>query len=160
MKQRFVFVLVLIALVLVAACSREKMTGSENEPTSTVAATATEGTASATATHPASPGGTAIVPDVTSGTTVLVLLEDNSLGLPGQAIPPGPAVLNIENRGTQIHNLYVEGEGINRAAGDNIEAGGSSTIDVVFKPGTYTFSCPVLNPRENGEQATITLAAP
>ena len=158
MKQRLVFVFLSIALVLVAACSREKMTGSENEPTTT--ATSTEGTASETGTHPASPGGTALVPDVSAGTTVLVVLEDNSLGLPGQPIPPGPAVLNVENRGSQLHNLFVEGEGINRAAGDNIAAGGSANVDVVFKPGTYTFYCPVLNHRENGEQATITISAP
>ena len=156
MKQRIVFAFLLILLVV--ACSREKMTGSENE--TAVPATATEGTASETATHPASPGGTALVPDVAAGTSVLVVLEDNSLALPGQAIPPGPAVLTVENRGSGVHNLFIEGEGINRAAGDNIAAGGSATVDVVFKPGTYTFYCPVLNHRENGEQATVTIAAP
>lgn len=158
MKQRIVFA-VLFTLLVTPACSREKVTIA-NE---TVApATDTVGTASetATATHPASPGGTALVPDVSAGTSVIVVLEDNSLALPGQPIPPGPAVLTVENRGTTVHNLFIEGEGINRAAGDNIAAGGSATVDVLFKPGTYTFYCPVLNHRENGEQATITIAAP
>ena len=159
MKQRIVFA-ILFTLLVAAACSREKMTGSENEPVTPPAETNTDGTASATATHPASPGGTALVPDVTSGTTVLIGLEDTSLALPGQPIPPGPAVLTVENRGSAVHNLFVEGEGINRAAGDNIDPGGSTTVDVLFKPGTYTFYCPVLNHRENGEQATITIAAP
>jgi uncharacterized cupredoxin-like copper-binding protein len=68
-------------------------------------------------------------------------------------------VLTVENRGTQVHNLFIEGEGINRAAGDTIDAGKSATVDVVFKPGTYTFYCPVLNHRESGEQTTVTIAA-
>ncbi len=160
MKQRIVFAILFTLLLVTAACSREKMTGSANEPATPSAATNTDGTASATATHPASPGGTALVPDVAAGTTVLVVLEDNSLALPGQPIPPGPAVLTVENRGTAVHNLFIEGEGLNRAAGDNMNAGGSTTVDVLFKPGTYTFYCPVLNHRENGEQATITIAAP
>ncbi|HEU4887097.1 MAG TPA: hypothetical protein VFV49_04360 [Thermoanaerobaculia bacterium] len=152
MKQRILFAV--LFTLLAAACSRET-------PSATATAD-TAGTASetATATHPASPGGAALVPDVAAGTTVLVVLEDNSLALPGQAIPSGPAVLTVENRGSGVHNLYIEGEGINRAAGDNIEAGRSATVDVLFKPGTYTFYCPVLNHRENGEQATITIAAP
>lgn len=154
MKQPVVFAL-LLTLFTAAACSRET-------PDAGTDSTGTPGVANdtASATHPASPGGTALVPDVTAGTSVMVLLEDNSLALPGQVIPPGPAVLTVENRGQNVHNLYIEGEGINRAAGDTIVAGGSATVDVLFKPGTYTFYCPVLNHRENGEQATITIAAP
>ena len=157
MKQRVVFA-ILLSLLVATACSRE--TGNTTDTNAN--ATDTLGTVSetASATHPASPGGAGLVPDVSAGTSVLVVLEDNSLALPGQAIPAGTAVLTVENRGQNVHNLYIEGEGINRAAGDNIVAGGSATVDVLFKPGTYTFYCPVLNHRENGEQATITIAAP
>ena len=156
MKQRILFAL-LLTLLVAAACSRET---TSTDTTATTPDTVNTATETASATHPASPGGTALVPDVAAGTSVLVVLEDNSLALPGQTIPAGPAVLTVENRGTGVHNLYIEGEGINRAAGDTIPAGGSATVDVLFKPGTYTFYCPVLNHRENGEQATITIAAP
>lgn len=122
-------------------------------------ATSDTATATADATHPGSPGGTAVVPDVAAGTTVLVMLEDNRIAMREQAIPPGPAVLTVQNAGTDVHNLFIEGEGINRAAGDNIPQGGTATVDVLFKPGTYTFYCPVLNHRENGEQLTMTIAA-
>jgi uncharacterized cupredoxin-like copper-binding protein len=147
----------ILLTLLLAACGQSR----DRETTLTGAAgggDATNDTASAT--HPGSPGGTALVPEVASGTTVLVVLEDNSLALPGQTIPPGPAVLNIENRGSDIHNLFIEGEGINRAAGDGIDAGKSASVDVMFKPGTYTFYCPFPGHRQNGEQATITIAAP
>ena len=150
--KRIAFVL-LLATFLVTACRSE-------ESSTDTAATATAVSDTASATHPGSPGGTALVPDVAAGTTVLVVLEDNSLALPGQPIPPGPAVLTLENRGTTGHNLFIEGEGINRAAEEMIAAGGSATLDVVFKPGTYTFYCPVLDHRDKGETATITITAP
>src|SRR5687768_15019829 len=127
MKQRSLIVIALVSLslILFAACREE--TPAEKKETWLGTSTDT----SATATHPGSPGGAALVPDVAAGTTVLVLLEDNSIGVQGQTIPPGPAVLTIENRGSQIHNLFIEGEGINRAAGDTIAEGGSASVDVV-----------------------------
>jgi uncharacterized cupredoxin-like copper-binding protein len=153
MTQRALLAFALTFTFAFAACQRESTPATSTSPTQTAAIE----TDTASATHPASPGGTALVPDVAAGTTVLVVLEDNSLGLPGQPIPPGAAILNVENRGTQVHNLFVEGEGVNRAAGDNIEAGKSAVVDVVFKAGAYTFYCPIPNHRENGEQAAVTI---
>jgi uncharacterized cupredoxin-like copper-binding protein len=95
-----------------------------------------------------------------AGTTVLVVLEDNSIAIRGEAIPPGPAILTVENGGSMGHNLYIEGNGMNRAAGAIIEPGKTATIDVVFQPGTYTLYCPVLKHRENGEHTQVTIAAP
>jgi plastocyanin len=109
------------------------------------------------ATHPGSPGGTAVVPDVAAGTTVLVVVTEGSIALKGQEIPPGPAVLTIENGGKETHNLFIEGEGISRAAEQTISAGGSTTLDVMFKPGTYTLYCPILDHRTKGEESTITI---
>ena len=142
----------LLAALLVSsiACKR-------TETVTDTAATAVDTAATESATHPASPGGEALVPDVDSGTTVLVMLSDGSIAVREQTIPPGPAILTVENRGTGVHNLFVEGEGISRAAGDNIAAGGSATVDVNFKAGTYTMYCPVLDHREKGEQVTVTV---
>ena len=142
----------LLAALLVSsiACKR-------TETATDTAATAVDTAATESATHPASPGGEALVPDVDSGTTVLVMLSDGSIAVREQTIPPGPAILTVENRGTGVHNLFVEGEGISRAAGDNIAAGGSATVDVNFKAGTYTMYCPVLDHREKGEQVTVTV---
>lgn len=165
MKQRSLIVIALVSLslVLFAACreetpqeKKETWLGTPN-PTTDTSGTAT---GTDTATHPGSPGGTALVPDVAAGTTVLVLLEDNSIGVQGQTIPPGPAVLTITNRGSQVHNLFIEGADMNRAAGDSIAAGGSSTVDLVFKPGTYTLYCPVADHRTKGEEVKITIGSP
>jgi uncharacterized cupredoxin-like copper-binding protein len=151
--------LIILTLLLPLAC-RQENTKVQDTSGSTSTAAVAEGTDTASATHPGSPGGTALVPEVTAGTTVLVVLEDNSIAIRGEAIPPGPAILTVENGGSTGHNLYIEGNGMNRAAGDMIEPGKTATIDVVFQPGTYTLYCPVLKHRENGEQTQVTIAAP
>lgn len=118
----------------------------------------TETSATADATHPGSPGGTALVPEVEAGTTVLVMLNDNSIAVPEQSIPPGPAVLTIENRGSGVHNLVIEGEGIDATAGETIPQGQSRTMEVQFKPGTYTLFCPIADHRQKGEEIKVTIA--
>lgn len=155
MKKAVTASLLSSLLLLGAACGERKNDGTDWMGN----ITDTTGTAAATAgaTHPGSPGGTAIVPEVDSGTTVLVVLEDGSIGMREQAIPPGPAVFTIENRGEGVHNLYIEGDQINRAAGDLIRAGGSSTMDVILRPGAYTVYCPVADHRRNGEEIRITV---
>jgi plastocyanin len=145
MKAVWTFALASL-LIFAAACRQE-----------TAATDTTDSTDTATATHPASPGGAALVPDVAAGTTVMIVVTEGSVAVQGQAIPPGPAVITVQNGGRERHNLTIEGEGISRAAGDIIDAGGTRTVDVMFKPGTYTFYCPVLNHRELGEQTQITI---
>lgn len=162
MKHRcLIAVLLLTSLVLTLACreetaqeKKETWLGTPN-PTDTAAGTTAGDTASAT--HPGSPGGTAVVPDVAAGTTVLVLIQEGSIAVQQQSIPPGPAVLTIENRGKELHNVFIEGAGISRAAGDPIAEGGSATVDVQFKPGTYTLYCPVADHRTKGEQIQVTI---
>lgn len=145
--------LLAVSLVLLAACREEK---ADRDP----ALVPPVESATDSAAHPASPGGEALVPDVTAGATVLVMITEGSIAVREQTIPPGPAVLTVENRGKEVHNLFIEGEGISRAAGDTIAEGSSSTVDVNFKPGTYTLYCPVLNHREQGEQVQITIGGP
>lgn len=109
------------------------------------------------AQHPGSVGGTAVVPNTSGGTTVLVMLEDRHIAVRESAIPPGPAVFTITNGGDQLHNLYIEGPGVKKAAGGPIEENGSRSVTVDLQPGTYTLYCPILDHRENGELATFTV---
>ncbi|HYI10736.1 MAG TPA: hypothetical protein VEK57_16870 [Thermoanaerobaculia bacterium] len=160
MKHRSLALAILFTSILAVACREE--TPEEKKTTWMGTSTDTSGTApdTASATHPASPGGTALVPEVTAGTTVLVMLNDNSIAVREQAIPPGPAVLTLENGGKDVHNLFVEGPGVSVAAGDALPAGNSSSMEVTFQPGTYTFYCPIGDHRTNGEQVQVTIAAP
>jgi hypothetical protein len=152
MKNAVTVLLFSLLLPLVGACSKTEST----DTTDTTGTTATS-SETASATHPGSPGGTALVPDVTSGTTVLVMLQEGSIAVREQAIPPGPAIFTVENRGKDVHNLFIEGEGISRAAGDSIPEGQSSTVDVNLKAGTYTLYCPILDHRTKGEEVKITV---
>lgn len=155
MMKHAVTLLLAVSLLTLGACKKESAT-TDTAP----ALLPPQQSATDSAGHPASPGGAALVPDVSSGATVVVVLTEGSVGVQGQAIPPGPAVITVENRGKEVHNLFIEGEGISRAAGDTIAEGSSSTVDVTFKPGTYTFYCPVLNHRELGEEAKVTIGTP
>lgn len=145
--------LLISSWMVFAACrnNSESATGSAASDTM-------ETTETASATHPGSPGGTALVPDVVAGTTVLAVVTEGSIAVRGETIPPGPAIITVENAGKEVHNLFIEGEGISRAAGDSIPQGQSATIDVNFKPGTYTLYCPVADHRTKGEEAKITIS--
>ena len=137
-----------IAITAVAACR------SENDQEGTWLDTASTQN---DANHPGSPGGTAVAPDVSAGTTVIVLLEDRRIAVRETAIPPGPAVFTVTNGGEQLHNLFIEGPGVKKAAGDPIAENGTHTVSVVLQPGTYTLHCPILDHRENGELTTFTV---
>jgi plastocyanin len=149
MKNAVTVFLLSSLLALIPACKQRE------SATDTAVSDLTATTDTASATHPGSPGGTAIVPDVTAGTTLVVLVQEGSVAVQAQSIPAGPAILTIENRGTEVHNLFVEGEGINRAAEDTIGAGQTGTLDVNLKAGTYTFYCPIGDHRTKGEEAKV-----
>jgi hypothetical protein len=153
---------VLMSFLLVgslAACRNENRTATTTSATSTTSDLTTD---TATATHPASPGGSAIVPSTASGTTVIVTLTDGHLVVanPDQ-IPPGPAIITVANDGPGVHNLYISGEGIDRGpAQESLPAHSTTSFDVIFKPGTYTLYCPILNHRQNGESLTLVIKPP
>lgn len=94
-------------------------------------------------------------PDTHAGTTVLVTINDGHIATREAAIPPGPAVLTVANAGKNVHNLHVEGPGVQAALDGTLEAGESGTINVTFQRGTYTLYCPVLDHRQNGETLTV-----
>lgn len=140
-------ILLAIAITAIAACR------SENDKEGSWLGTSTQDEAK----HPGSPGGTAVVPDVSAGTTVMVLLEDRRIAVRETGIPPGPVVFTVTNGGDQLHNLHIEGPGVQKAAGDPIAENGTRTVSAVVQPGTYTLYCPILDHRQNGEQTTFTV---
>jgi hypothetical protein len=112
-----------------------------------------------TATHPASPGGAALVPSTASGTTVLVTLEDNRLVVAdADRIPVGPAVFTITNAGSAVHSLFIEGPGVSKAPDVSTIAQGTTTsVNATLQTGSYTLYCPITGHRENGEALTLVI---
>lgn len=140
---------ILVVLIGLVACGGEKREG--NWITGT-----TDTTGTATGTHPASPGGTALVPETTAGTTVQIILEDGRIVPPTTPIPPGPVVVTASNGGTSAHNLHIEGPGVSRAADQDLAPGTTQSISVTLQQGTYTIYCPLADHRERGESITLT----
>ena len=137
-----------LAVILAAGC------GKKEEPGFLEGA---QQSATDSATHPGSPGGTAIVPDVAAGTTVLVTLADNRIAVTNaDQIPPGPAVFTINNASSEVHNLHVEGPGVSVATDDATISGGATTsIEATLQPGTYTLYCPIAGHRDRGESLQL-----
>ena len=143
---------VLVALVALACPSKN------NEVAKPLGAT----NDTASATTPASPGGAALVPETKVGTTVLVTLNDNTLDIanPDQ-IPPGPAVFTITNASkTNVHNLFVDGPGIQKAAGNDLAPGQTTNMNIDLKVGKYTLYCPILDHRAKGESIVLIIKSP
>jgi hypothetical protein len=115
----------------------------------------------ADATNPASPGGTALVPETKAGETVLVTINDGTLDVvnPDQ-IAPGPAVFTITNASKNVHNLFIDGAGVQKAAGNDIPGGGTANVNVDLQAGSYTLYCPILDHRTKGESIQLIVKPP
>jgi uncharacterized cupredoxin-like copper-binding protein len=70
--------------------------------------------------------------------------------------PAGALKIVTKNDGTTMHNIALQGPGVN-SAGPVVNAGGTSTISVTLKPGTYTFFCSVPGHREAGMVGKLTV---
>jgi plastocyanin len=109
---------------------------------------------------PGDAAGTTAASAATGGTTVVVILGENTLGVDTENIPAGPAVINVSNGGTEVHDLAIEGENTAVQLEGTLAAGEQQTIAVTFAPGSYTLYCPVMNHRERGEEVTIEIESP
>lgn len=148
MKRLFVL-LAIASLAVACGGPSEEKTFLENA----------EQTATDTAALPGSPGGTAVVPDVSTGTTVLVSLQDGRVLVQDfDKIPPGPAVFTVTNAGPDVHTLAVEGPNVSRTADEaSMATGAQTSFEVNLTPGSYTLYCPLGDHRQRGESATLTI---
>jgi uncharacterized cupredoxin-like copper-binding protein len=95
---------------------------------------------------------TGVMAETESGATIVVVLEDNVIGMPIDGIPPGPVVFTVRNGGQQLHSFAIEGEQIEARIAENLAPGEESTLEVVFTPGSYRAWCPVHENVEGGTE--------
>jgi plastocyanin len=69
---------------------------------------------------------------------------------------PGQVKIDTKNNESIGHNIAVQGNGVDQK-GQVVQGGGTSTITVDLKPGTYTFYCSVPGHREAGMQGKLTV---
>lgn len=68
----------------------------------------------------------------------------------------GTVTLTMDNPSSLPHAIAVEGNGVDKD-GEVVQQGGTSTVKVELKKGTYTFYCPVPGHEEGGMKGTLTV---
>jgi plastocyanin len=72
-------------------------------------------------------------------------------------VQAGSVEFKVENDGSTVHALEIEGPG-GESKTDDIQPGGSATLTAnLDKPGKYEWYCPVDNHRQQGMEGTITV---
>ena len=136
---RKLLVLVAVAIPLTfAACG-------DDEESSTTAA-ATETSTEATTTE-ASTGG---------GSTVDVSETEFAIEPSDPTAKAGSVTFNVSNDGSTVHDLEVEGNGVEEAT-DPIQAGSSAQLAVDLEPGEYKIYCTIADHEDQGMVGTLTV---
>lgn len=68
----------------------------------------------------------------------------------------GSVELAMSNPSPVAHGIAITGHGVN-SIGAVVGRGGTSTVTVTLKAGSYTFYCPVPGHRQAGMQGTLTV---
>ena len=132
------------ALSLVAAgCGDD-----EEEPT--VATTTPTTTTGAT-------GGTGPTGAAGGGESVDISETDFALDPDEVTAKAGTVTFKVTNDGDTVHNLEVEGNGVEEELPQDLSPGDSGALTVDLEPGDYTMYCPVGDHREQGMEGTVTV---
>jgi plastocyanin len=70
--------------------------------------------------------------------------------------PAGEITLVMENPSSEVHNISIEGDGVDEK-GKLVGQGETSRVTVVLEPGEYTFYCSVPLHRDGGMEGTLTI---
>jgi plastocyanin len=148
------FVPVLIGIVALAGCgSSSKTTSSASTPEA--AASSTPSTSSSSTSAPAA-GGESSVPASTLSLAASSSgqLEYNTKSLSAKA---GKVVIDFTNAAPLGHNVTVESSSGQTLGATPTFQGGSKTLALSLKAGTYKFFCSVPGHRQAGMEGTLTV---
>jgi plastocyanin len=77
-----------------------------------------------------------------AGAEAPVELDDYVIRMP-ETLPAGEIVLHIRNVGKHVHNIEIQGHGVDAALPDNLAPGQSADLRLTLGPGVYHVTCPV-----------------
>jgi plastocyanin len=80
-------------------------------------------------------------------------LKFNTTSLNAKA---GKVTITMSNPSQVQHGVAIKGSGVSQS-GQVVGDGGTSTVTVTLKPGTYTFYCPVPGHEQAGMKGTLTV---
>ena len=106
-------------------------------------------------------GGDGATPGAVAGPGSAVLsvrLEDYRVGLPREAVPPGPVRLVVLNAGQRVHNLRLQSPKVEAQSADLLPGEGATLEVTLTRPGTYAFFCDVAYHQQKGMVAVLTVA--
>jgi uncharacterized cupredoxin-like copper-binding protein len=102
---------------------------------------------------PAPPSPAAIADDQTR--VISVELREWAVELSRDTVPAGEMTFQAMNAGTMEHALEVEGQGVEQET-EHIAPGGTATLTVRLRPGTYEVYCPVVGQYDHQAQGMTT----
>ena len=68
----------------------------------------------------------------------------------------GSVTFDISNDGQTLHNLEIEGNGVEEVS-DDLEAGDTTQLTVDLEPGTYEMYCAIGDHRDQGMEGEVTV---
>jgi plastocyanin len=102
----------------------------------------------------------AAAPAASAGTPGLAAVESGGLSFDHKTLKAkaGSVTLTLTNPGSNgsPHAIAIEGQGVARS-GATASPGGTSSVTVNLKRGTYTYYCPVPGHRQAGMEGTLTV---
>ena len=89
-------------------------------------------------------------PKTGAARTIRVAGTEFEFDLPDESLEPGKYTFELKNAGKVIHNLVVEGPGVDNASTPTIESGKTASVDVELASGTYKLYCSVAGHEDAG----------
>jgi len=151
------FLTAALVLLALASCQRETSDVSQNDPSKSSTAAGSPQEAPPQSTSGASPSEKdepASSPTPASPTQEVHLIE-YAVHVPA-TLTAGRTGFNVENGGKEDHAFVIEGNGV-REETEVLKQGGTSSVTVDLKPGTYTVYCPVKDHAQKGMKTTVTV---
>jgi plastocyanin len=139
-----------ITALVVAACG-----SSSSSSSSSAAAPATSTAAPATSSSTAAPAATGGGSTVTESADPGGALKFTSDSLTAKA---GKVTINFTNHSALGHNFTLTTASGTRVGATPTFSGGTKTLSVTLKPGTYTFFCSVPGHEMAGMKGTLTVS--
>jgi plastocyanin len=149
---------VLIGLLVLAGCgSSSSSSSSASTPETTAASTPAE-----TTSTPAETSSASAAPESSSGGSSKLSLSANKEGQLSYntktlSAKAGAVSIDFENASPVGHNVTVESSSGETVGATPTFQGGSKTVNLKLKPGTYKFFCSVPGHRQAGMEGTITV---
>jgi uncharacterized cupredoxin-like copper-binding protein len=91
------------------------------------------------------------------GETVEVSLVDFAIEPDQVEVPAGAVTFDVSNDGETLHNLEIEGDGVEEELPEDLQPGQGGSLEVDFQPGTYEMYCPVGNHADMGMVGELTV---